>query len=125
MASQGHQGREKTGHRAVGFLTVLSLEGDLHWPQLNYSTLKTFPGKLGAVVFPEGHGVTGMQMASSRLGCVQVLSPVHPSLLPWSRGFPGPSHLGQCSYRFVCECESEKSKVEEDISWVLQVLLWQ
>lgn len=34
-------------------------------------------------------------------------------------------HIGQCSGTFVCECESEKSKVEKDISWVLQFLLWQ
>lgn len=89
MASQGLCGTEKTGDRAAEFVTVLRAE-DLRWSQLNYSTSEPLPGRLGAVVFPEGHGVAGMQMASSRLGCVQVLSPVHPSLLPWSRGFPGP-----------------------------------
>lgn len=51
-------------------------------------------------------------MASSRLGWVQVLSPIHPSLLPWSRGFPRPFQIGQGSGTFVFECESEKNSGE-------------
>lgn len=100
MASQGLCGTEKTGDRAAGFVTVLRSE-DLHWSQLNYSTPEPLPGRLGAVVFPEGHGVTGMQMASSRLGCVQVLSP--PFILHFFHGpgaFPGLSY--RSVFRYFC-----------------------
>lgn len=124
MASQGLCGTEKAGDRAAGFITVLRSE-DLHWSQLYYSTPEPLPGRLGAVVFPEGHGVTGMQMATSRLGCVQVLSPRSSFTSSMVQGLSRAFHIGQCSGTFVCECESEKSKVEKDISWVLQFLLWQ